>query len=222
MPPSHLRPPARVPRRPAPRPVSTLVAVVTAGVALASGVVDGRVTEGALDGPGEGVGAVRLAATAQPGAAAAPAGRADGVVPPGTTVFDDVPAVTKLDPALLGSLRRAATAAKAQDAVTFVVNSGWRSRKYQEQLLREATTTYGSRAEAARWVATPDTSRHVSGDAVDIGHAGATWLAAHGSRYGLCTVYRNESWHFELRPGAVRSGCPAMYADPTQDPRMRA
>ena len=28
---------------------------------------------------------------------------------------------------------------------------------------------YGSEAEAARWVATPDTSAHVSGDAVDIG-----------------------------------------------------
>ena len=57
---------------------------------------------------------------------------------------------------------------------------------------------------------------------MDIGHAGARWLSAHGAAYGLCTVYRNEAWHFERRPGAISNGCPAMYADPTQDPRMRA
>jgi D-alanyl-D-alanine carboxypeptidase len=37
----------------------------------------------------------------------------------------------------------------------------------------------------------------------------------------LCRVYRNEPWHFELRPGAVRDGCPARYADPAHDPRMQ-
>ena len=80
---------------------------------------------------------------------------------------------------------------------------------------------YGSADEAARWVATPDTSAHVSGDAVDLGPARArAWLAEHGARYGLCQTYRNEPWHFELRPGAVDRGCPAMYADPTHDPRM--
>src|ERR671936_2857979 len=37
-------------------------------------------------------------------------GEADGVVPDGTTVFDDeVPAVANLDPALQGALRQAAT-----------------------------------------------------------------------------------------------------------------
>src|SRR5689334_9919169 len=37
-------------------------------------------------------------------------GEADGAVPDGTTVFDDrVPGLARLDPALLGALRRAAT-----------------------------------------------------------------------------------------------------------------
>ena len=39
--------------------------------------------------------------------------------------------------------------------------------------------------------------------------------------YGLCQIYRNESWHFELRPDAIENGCPSMYADPTHDPRMQ-
>ena len=48
----------------------------------------------------------------------------------------------------------------------------------------------------------------------------------HGSpdtapQYGLCPVYGNEPWHYELRPDAVEYGCPAMYADPTHDPRMQ-
>jgi zinc D-Ala-D-Ala carboxypeptidase len=141
-------------------------------------------------------------------------GEADGAVPAGTTVFDDdVPGVANLDRALLDALRRAATEA-ANDGVEFVVDSGWRSRAYQEHLLHQAIAKYGSEAEAARWVATPDTSAHVSGDAVDIGPSDATaWLSAHGAEYGLCRIYRNEPWHYELRPDAIAHGCPAMYAD---------
>ena len=149
-------------------------------------------------------------------------GEADGVVPDGVTVFDDeLPAVANLDPALLGALRQAATDA-AGDGVELFVDSGWRSPEYQEQLLREAVTKYGSEEEAARWVATPDTSAHVSGDAVDIGHADATaWLSEHGAQYGLCQTYSNEPWHYELRPEAIDHGCPPTYADPTRDPRMQ-
>jgi zinc D-Ala-D-Ala carboxypeptidase len=149
-------------------------------------------------------------------------GEADGVVPDGVTVFDDeFPAVANLDPALLGALRQAATDA-ADDGVELYVDSGWRSPEYQEQLLREAVSKYGSEEEAARWVATADTSAHVSGDAVDIGHSDATaWLSEHGAQYGLCQIYRNEPWHYELRPEAIDHGCPPMYADPTHDPRMQ-
>jgi zinc D-Ala-D-Ala carboxypeptidase len=76
--------------------------------------------------------------------------------------------------------------------------------------------------EAARWVATADTSAHVSGDAVDIGHSDATaWLSEHGAEYGLCQTYRNEPWHYERRPQATNHRCPPSYADPTHDPRMQ-
>ena len=151
-----------------------------------------------------------------------PLGEADGAIPAHTTVFDNgVPGVAKLKPALLGALRRAATDA-AGDGVQFFVDSGWRSRAYQEHLLRDAVSKYGSEEQAARWVATPGTSAHVSGDAVDIGPSGAAaWLSARGARYGLCQIYANEPWHFELRPAATVQGCPAMYADPTHDPRMQ-
>jgi zinc D-Ala-D-Ala carboxypeptidase len=149
-------------------------------------------------------------------------GEAGGAVPDGTTVFDDeVPGVANLDPALLRGLRRAAADAAA-NGVELVVNSGWRSAAYEDQLRREAIAKYGSEAEAARWVATGKTSAHVSGDAVDIGPADATaWLSAHGAAYGLCQIYGNEPWHYELRPEATAHGCPPMYSDPTQDPRMQ-
>jgi D-alanyl-D-alanine carboxypeptidase len=149
-------------------------------------------------------------------------GKADGAVPDGTTVFDDeIPGIANLDPALLRALRRAAADA-ADYRVEFHVNSGWRSPEYEEQLLREAISKYGSEREAARWVATPSTSAHVSGDAVDIGpHDATAWLSEHGAEYGLCQIYGNEPWHYELRPDASDHGCPEMYADPTHDPRTQ-
>jgi D-alanyl-D-alanine carboxypeptidase len=152
------------------------------------------------------------------------AGEADGVLPVGVTVFDETsPAVTNLNPNLLRALRQAAGAA-AKQGVEMVVNSGWRSPAYQNQLLRDAVSKYGSERKAARWVATADTSFHVSGDAVDVGPSkAAAWLSRHGAAYGLCRVYRNEPWHFELRPEATRGNadrCPSMYASPTHDPRM--
>jgi zinc D-Ala-D-Ala carboxypeptidase len=149
-------------------------------------------------------------------------GEADGVVPDGVTVFDDEsPAVANLDPALHGALRQAATDA-ADDGIEVYVNNGWRSPEYQEQLLHDAISEYGSEEEAARWVATPNTSAHVSGDAVDITPSAATtWLSENGAEYGLCQIYSNEPWHYELRPEAIDHGCPAMYADPTHDPRMQ-
>ena len=149
-----------------------------------------------------------------------PLGEADGLVPHGASVFDDeLPALANLDPRLLRALRRAATHA-AKGGVEFQVNSGWRSPAYQARLLREAVSEYGSAGEAARWVGTAATSAHVSGDAVDIGAFDATaWLSEHGAEYGLCQIYRNEPWRYELRPEAVDDGCPPMYADPARDPR---
>ena len=137
------------------------------------------------------------------------------------SVFDETPAVTNLDADLLTALRAAATAADA-DGVRMHVNSGWRSSAYQQVLRQDAVAEYGSEEEAARWVATPEKSEHVSGDAVDLGPvAGQDWLSRNGAGYGLCQIYGNEPWHFELRPSAPANGCPPMYDDPTADPRTQ-
>lgn len=146
----------------------------------------------------------------------------DGALPDGVTVFDnDYPGVANLDAGLLQALREAAAAA-ADDGIAFYIKSGWRSLEYQDRLLRDAVAEYGSEGEAARWVATPERSAHVSGNAVDIGSLDAmAWLAEHGARYGLCQIYKNETWHYELRPQAIDEGCPPMYADPAHDPSMQ-
>ena len=151
----------------------------------------------------------------------APLGTDEAVAEPGEMFDGDDPAVANLDPDLLDALRRAAAVA-VDDEIEIVVSSGWRSPELQDHLLAEAVRKYGSEEEAARWVATAETSAHVSGEAVDIGTVdGILWLSEHGAAYGLCQVYENESWHFELRPEAAADGCPPMYTDPTQDPRLQ-
>nr|WP_314842015.1 M15 family metallopeptidase [uncultured Microbacterium sp.] len=147
----------------------------------------------------------------------------DGVIreEDAVSVFDEVPAVANLDSDLLAAVRAAAAAAE-DDGVRMQVNSGWRSPEYQQMLQRDAVEEYGSEQEAARWVASPENSGHVSGDAVDLGPLAAQdWLAQRGAEFGLCQIYANERWHFELRPAAVANGCPLMYDDPTADPRTQ-
>ena len=70
-------------------------------------------------------------------------GEAGGLLPDGTTPFDDTPGVTGLEPNLLDALRAATTDAASED-IHVIVNSGWRSEAYQQQLLTEAVVTYGS------------------------------------------------------------------------------
>lgn len=119
------------------------------------------------------------------------------------------PAVGNLDPALLTAVQQATTAAAA-DGVTMTITSGWRSPQFQQQLLDDAIATYGSFAAARQYVQTPERSKHVSGQAVDMGGVGADqWLIANGPRFGLCQIYANELWHFELATDAAGS-CPAL------------
>jgi hypothetical protein len=62
----------------------------------------------------------------------------------------------------------------------------------------------------------------VSGDAIDIGPLDAmAWLSEHGAKYGLCQIYRNEPWHYELRPKTIDRGCPPKYADTAHDPSLQ-
>ncbi len=124
----------------------------------------------------------------------------------------DYPAVGNLVPELLAAVQHASTDA-ARDGVDLMITSGWRSARYQQSLLDAAIAQYGSEAEARKWVNTPEKSTHVSGKAVDIGpRAADRWLRQHGNRYGLCQIYANEIWHFELAtgPGGI---CPRPIAD---------
>ncbi|PJE06426.1 MAG: peptidase M15 [Mycobacterium sp.] len=126
---------------------------------------------------------------------------AGGWVPDGQelSTFDLAdPAVNRLTPALLQAIQRAAGGAKA-DGITLGLTSGWRSPEFQEQLFNDAVARYGSAAIASEYVASPETSKHVIGRAVDVGPTDAdTWLIRNGSAYGLCQIYANEIWHFEL------------------------
>ena len=136
----------------------------------------------------------------------------DGSVPDGRTLtpFDvQYPAVGRLDPPLLSAIQNAATAAAA-DGITMTITSGWRSPEFQQRLLDNAIQTYGSYAAARQYVQTPAASKHVTGEAVDVGGQGADqWLIANGSRFGLCQIYANELWHFELATDAA-GRCPAL------------
>ena len=139
-----------------------------------------------------------------------PAKRLPGL--PSSPPGDDRPTITNLDPDLLEAVRAAARDAQA-DGVELSITSGWRSRAHQQRLFDEAVREYGSELEASRYVSTPDASAHVTGDAVDIGPTEADdWLGRYGAAYGLCQVFANEIWHFELAttPGGQ---CPEMLPD---------
>lgn len=156
------------------------------------------------------VGAVAVASAfvlAPSAAADSDGAEADGQV---LTAFDTQdPAIGRLDPALLAAIQHATTAAAA-DGVTMTINSGWRSPEFQQRLLDQAIQTYGSMALARQYVQTPEQSRHVTGQAVDVGGPGADqWLIANGARFGLCRIYANELWHFELATDAL-GNCPPL------------
>jgi D-alanyl-D-alanine carboxypeptidase len=142
-----------------------------------------------------------------PAVAAGDGSLADGQI---LTPFDvQNPAVGRLDPRLLGAIQQAATAASA-DGITMTVTSGWRSPEFQQRLLDAAVAQYGSLAAARQYVQTPEASKHVIGEAVDVGGAGADqWLIANGARFGLCRIYANELWHFELATDAA-GNCPPL------------
>ena len=86
-------------------------------------------------------------------------GPADGYIATGDSVklTDDVPAVTELAADLRDALALANAAAESERGVEITLVSGWRSERYQQSLFDEATVTYGSVAEASRWVKRPGT-----------------------------------------------------------------
>ena len=187
-----------------------LVASVTAAAVVATGIVLSL----AGSAPGAGIG--RLLPPELRTALFDPT-TADGFVDefaPISLADDAHPAISGLDDALRTAMRSAEDAA-ARDGIRFAVTGGWRSREYQQWLLDTRIAEWGSEAAAREFVATPDSSRHVTGDAVDIGSVDAQyWLVEHGWQWGICQTYANEPWHFELAtaPGGV---CPEMRLDAT-------
>jgi D-alanyl-D-alanine carboxypeptidase len=124
-----------------------------------------------------------------------------GYLPDGTTLtpFDtSSQLLARLDPALLTAIQDAAGTASTQ-GIDITITSGWRSKGFQQRLFDDAVRRYGSVEMAEQFVASPETSRHVVGQAVDIAGNGASdWLIRNGPQFGLCQIYANENWHFEL------------------------
>ena len=212
------RPPARRTSSLARRVLLAAIGLTVLAAALVVGA--GRLTSGGDEPRSAGTGAVHDSDVPAPAPdpAGAPAGepglpddprlRDDRVDP-----FDEGhPSVAGLAADLRAALQ-AATREAAADGVRLWVTSGWRSTAYQEELLAEAVARYGTLTEALRYVALPEASRHVTGDAVDIGPREAgDWMSQHGAEHGLCQTYANEWWHFELtvEPGGT---CPAPRPD---------
>jgi zinc D-Ala-D-Ala carboxypeptidase len=124
-----------------------------------------------------------------------------GWLPDGVTLspFDvSNPVVALLDPLLLKAIQDATRAADA-DGIELRITSGWRSTGFQQRLFDDAVRTYGSVDIARQFVASPEVSKHVTGQAVDIGPVDADkWMIRNGPRFGLCQIFANEIWHFEL------------------------
>ncbi|MDX6260677.1 MAG: zinc D-Ala-D-Ala carboxypeptidase [Kribbellaceae bacterium] len=137
-------------------------------------------------------------------------GAEDGVLPDNASPFDtSLPGVANLNPELLKAIQDAARAAE-KAGIKLHLTTGWRSKQYQEELLEKAIQRYGSREKASQYVASPEESHHVTGNAVDVGPTDADdWLNRKGARFGLCQTLANEIWHFELvtTPGGT---CPPM------------
>ncbi|ULE35736.1 M15 family metallopeptidase [Mycobacterium sp. IDR2000157661] len=134
-----------------------------------------------------------------------------GWLPDGRTLspFDvDHPIVGWLDPALRTAVQDAARRAAA-DGIEMRITSGWRSKGFQERLFADGVATYGSVEAAREFVASPEKSKHITGEAVDIApFAADRSLIANGAPFGLCQIYANEIWHFEL--AAVDGRCPPL------------
>lgn len=130
------------------------------------------------------------------------------------------PELAEVEPALRHAMEQAMRDA-SREGVRIRVVSGGRSLAEQRRLYEEAVAEHGA-AEAARWAVPPESlnspvspdelSAHVRGVAVDVSPPeGTKWLRENGAKYGLCQVYANEPWHFEL---TARNGtCPPLRPD---------
>jgi uncharacterized protein YcbK (DUF882 family) len=187
--------------------LAIVAAVISFGLAACSSVDStGSATS---EGSDYGTPSSTQNSSGQPRKKGAP-GADDGVLPDNASPFDtSLPGVAKLDPKLLKAIQDAATAME-QDGIKMHLTTGWRSKSYQEELLKKAIKKYGSEKKAREFVSTPEESHHVTGDAVDVGPTDADdWLNRKGNRFGLCQTLSNEIWHFELAT-TPDGDCPPM------------
>lgn len=137
-----------------------------------------------------------------------------GWLPDGVTLspFDvSNPVIAQLDPLLLTAVQDAARSAEA-DGVNMRITSGWRTKGFQQRLFDMGVVQYGSVDAARQFVASPEVSKHVVGEAVDIAPVDADkWLIRNGPRFGLCQIFANEIWHFELATDE-QGRCPPLKA----------
>lgn len=108
----------------------------------------------------------------------------------------------------------------AEDGISLVITSGFRTLERQAQLYQREVQIRGSESEAAKRVLPAESSHHPMGLAIDVNYPmdrpGALWLERHGWRFGLCRAYANEWWHFEAvsAPGVK---CPPLARDARVD-----
>lgn len=127
----------------------------------------------------------------------------------------------KVDKRIYPALQKMFEAAKEEE-IHMVVAEGYRTRDEQQKLLNEKTEEYQEKVFvkliakwlAEQWVATPGTSEHQLGLAVDINADGIhntgmevyDWLAEHAHKYGFIQRYPEdkteitginyEPWHY--------------------------
>lgn len=98
---------------------------------------------------------------------------------------------------------KAMRAAAAADGVSLSVTDSYRSYDQQVALADEKGLT-----QNGGWAATPGTSEHGWGLAidVDVDTRGLDWLKAHGAQYGWVMRMTREPWHWEFAgPSATPS-----------------
>jgi hypothetical protein len=122
-------------------------------------------------------------------------------------------AAQSLHPEMKARLQAAYNAMPENIRHTMVLNEGYRPREYQQYL-------YNTRAGRGP-VASPGTSQHEAGYAVDVDRSPALdWLQANGPQYGL-TGIRGDYPHIQMARGARSFAAPAGVPLPASDPRGR-
>ena len=83
---------------------------------------------------------------------------------------------------------QAAQASAKKEGIVLKITSGYRTIAKQKVLFDRAIEKYGSKEEAAKWVALPEISRHPMGLAIDVNYPNqpmaAKWLEINGSKFG--------------------------------------